>query len=793
MPTPTFHRHSRMKRLLAFALGGTMVLAACRSSALGPETARAIAEARAFRATLVAAAERAPATRADTARLIALGYLERTRLGMGSPFRLADFALNDPRLPDSLRTRTAWAVLALVYDGQTYVLDAAVLDSLYVEPSANTPDAAESALRDIERTVATAPTPRAGELAIRLAYADAAAERLVRGTAALTATRAAAQLRDRALARHDLERLLRAAHDEGLTPVQLLPAWRMARRFDVERPLVAGPSPGEEEAAVARVPALLAELRHASGSPLSVVPSIVRVEPVRGDHDETPMAARAGPLLTPAAAARLSALPELRALPPSAPVVVALTASRDRLVDEEETSAAVRQSRRRFVARALTEESLVAGYDALGDASGRRPAEALLWAASALRTHAQETAWFPGAGGPSGNELRQRYGLASVTFDREVPVEWRPYYRGLLQQALEDLHRVLPAFAVNGLGVHFGQQPLPSALAVHDPRTRTVFLPLGTGPGAIAHELAHDLDWQVASRTLRVRGDYSTDQAVRDARSRLAVSLQGLTTAALVPPSAANHFAPPHAQRPTEVFAASVDWFVAAALARDGRMNGALSSVQDALLTGYAAVPPPDLHGQSGESMLEVLDEMTVVPAELERWYRTVYGREREPSVYERSRRVLELAGAAGQARVFLPTSSDGSALAGVLAGATLGLTAGMTPVVDGVRLPESAAPWMACVAREVDRSPLARARRDAAMLAAESVARRQLTQRRLVRRLETRERNLVTLLRQEAPLDPAASSAELRRLTLGVLDRVDQVERARSWWPLAPEWWGYC
>ena len=785
-----------MKRLLAFVLSGTLVLAACRTSSLGPETARALADARAFRATLVAAAERAPVTRADTARLIALGYLERTRLGMGSPFRLADFALNDPRLPDSLRSRTAWGVLALVYDGQTHAIDPVVFDSLFLEPSGDTAGVAEAALRRLERTVADAPTPRAGELAIRLAYANAAAERLVRGTAALTATRAAAQLRDRALARHDLERLLRAAHDEGLTPVQLLPAWRMARRFEVERPLLGAPSAREEEAAVTLVPSLLAELRRQAGSPLAGLPSIVHERLARGaaDDDDEPGPPRPGPLLTPAAAARLGALPQLRALPPSAPVVVAITASRDRLVDEEESSPAVRQARRRFVAGAVTEESLAAGYDALGAAGGRRPAEALLWATSALRTHAQETAWFPGAGGPSTDELRQRYGLAAVSFDREVPVEWRPYYRGLLQDALEDLHRVLPALEVNGLGVHFGQQPLPSALAVHDPRTRTVFLPLGTGPGAIAHELAHDLDWQVASRTLRVRGDYSTDQAVRDRSSRLAVSLQGLTTAALVPPSAANHFAPPHAQRPTEVFAASVDWFVAAALARDGRMNGALSSVQDALLTGYAAVPPPDLHGQSGESMLEVLDEMTVVPPGLERWYRSAYGREREPSSYERARRVLELAGAAGQARVFLPPSSDAGTLTVASAGATLGLAGGASLADDVVRDPESASsPWTACVAREIDDTPLARARRDAAMLAAESVARRLLTQRRMVRRLEARERNLNTLLRQDAPLDPAAETAELRRLTLRLLDRVDRVERERSWWPVAPEWLGYC
>src|SRR5690242_8406552 len=43
-----------------------------------------------------------------SATSVALGYLERLRLGLGSPFRLVDFALDDPRLDDSTRTRLAW-------------------------------------------------------------------------------------------------------------------------------------------------------------------------------------------------------------------------------------------------------------------------------------------------------------------------------------------------------------------------------------------------------------------------------------------------------------------------------------------------------------------------------------------------------------------------------------------------------------------------------------------------------------------------------------------------------------
>src|SRR5687768_373250 len=41
---------------------------------------------------------------------VALGYLERLRLGLGSPFRLAEYALRDPRLDSIARRRVAAAV-----------------------------------------------------------------------------------------------------------------------------------------------------------------------------------------------------------------------------------------------------------------------------------------------------------------------------------------------------------------------------------------------------------------------------------------------------------------------------------------------------------------------------------------------------------------------------------------------------------------------------------------------------------------------------------------------------------
>src|SRR3954468_19271275 len=59
---------------------------------------------------------------------ISLGYLERLRIGLGSPFRLVDEALNDPRLDSATGSRVAWALLARLRRGDAYVIDPQVLD-----------------------------------------------------------------------------------------------------------------------------------------------------------------------------------------------------------------------------------------------------------------------------------------------------------------------------------------------------------------------------------------------------------------------------------------------------------------------------------------------------------------------------------------------------------------------------------------------------------------------------------------------------------------------------------------
>jgi len=94
--------------------------------------------------------------------------------------------------------------------------------------------------------------------------------------------------------------------------------------------------------------------------------------------------------------------------------------------------------------------------------------------------------------------------------------------------------------------------------------------------------------------------------------------------------------------RPTEVFARNVDWFVSAVLARDGRMNGYLSAVQDGVLTGYGAVAAPEVSREGAQAMIRALDEMTLVTPATRAWFVETHGRGRTVPVTELTRRVLE-------------------------------------------------------------------------------------------------------------------------------------------------------
>lgn len=114
--------------------------------------------------------------------------------------------------------------------------------------------------------------------------------------------------------------------------------------------------------------------------------------------------------------------------------------------------------------------------------------------------------------------------------------------------------------------------------------------------------------------------------------------------------------------RPAEVFARSADWFVASALALDGRSNGFLTAVQDAMLPGYAAGPPVAIGAAGAVSLLLAIEQMTYVPDSARASFEASWS---DPSVVDpvvMVRRVLEtpvswrgLAPRVGHAVVALP------------------------------------------------------------------------------------------------------------------------------------------
>jgi hypothetical protein len=240
-------------------------------------------------------------------------------------------------------------------------------------------------------------------------------------------------------------------------------------------------------------------------------------------------------------------------------------------------------------------------------------ARALLDAAVGMRVLAQERAWFPGHPGPSEREVRRRFGYAAIEFEEGVPAKWHPYLLRSLASATTDLQRAIPPLSVAGARVRFAaSSPNDSLLALHVAQTRTIVLPVATGSGTLAHELAHDIDAR-AARLRYGRGGYATDLAVRQQDGRMAASVAGLARTPLVAPGEGKSL--PHRQRPAEVFARTMEWLVPASLARDARMNGFLSSVQDEILTGDGSVLPEDISPTAAPVLSDVLDEMMPLDA----------------------------------------------------------------------------------------------------------------------------------------------------------------------------------
>lgn len=680
----------------------------------------------------------APGETIDARDALAATYLQRLRLGLGSPFRLVDFVVRDPLLRSEHRRPLAEAILARTALGHAYETPGAALQLLARDPG----DAVGDAHRELmQRVTSEAESPRAAELALRLAYGIGSSAGTVSHRAGAVAVGAIALARDRALAMRDVEALLEEARRNRLRPVDLVPLWRASRQFTVEAPLLDPPTAADERAAVALLPLLARELEALDGA-----------DP-----------AKQRPRIGAAAAEQAVRAVAKRNAPPQAPIAVTLGGYTSFVVGSSRTQKE-RVARSAFMSRARNEEALAAEFVQLEATFGPtiEVSLALVTAAVSLRAYAQEQAWLPGDVGPSALQLQSQLGLASLTFDENVPASWRPYFTRMLSQAVTDLRGVIPRLDLTGLNVHFGDSPLKErALALHDPGARRIFFPLATGAGAMAHEIAHDLDWQAARRRYGVKGGYRTDRSARQFEDGLSSTVRRMASAGR-PRSGAT--AGPgtalHADRPTEAFARGVDWFVASALAHQGRLNGYLSSVQDEMLTGYASATPPRPGTSNADATLEALREITQVEPSLLTWYEATYGSGRRLGISDAVRRVL----VAPVPRVDV----RGTGLEGVNA---FSRTSRMLQAS-----PETGAGWSCLLDSPSLRGRDAAALREAMFLAADARA------RGLVRRWGeySRSRSDASWLFRAlggAPWDPAIADSLVREVRDGVLWRAARVD----------------
>ncbi len=593
-----------------------MAVAAGRSGE-SPELAKRVAapldSAAGAVADMLDSAARSPRVVSAEAALAA-GYLERHRLGLANPFRLAEFAMADSQLSIESRRGVAWLLIKQAYFARGFTLPTAALralsgsDALPLEQHGAHVALVERAMRDSD-------DPRGAELGLRLAYQIAASERTTPFGVARVMVRMAALARDRELARRDAHALVAAARASGKDPLTLVPSWRASLRFAVERPV--WNRAAWEARATVESSRWLATLRTIAAD-TSRTDITVAVEPQRAAA------------LSRAVAVRLLAITADGRLAPQTAVVLATREQARRVRGRPEESL-----------RASNEEALAAELSLLPPDTTGATSLAVLEAAVGLRSLAQERVWFPGDPSPTERELRRRFGYASIVFEPDVPVRWRGYYLRTLAGSTAELQRVLPTFTVTGAHVQFSARaPADTLLALHVAHTRTLVLPIGTGSGTLAHELAHDLDAR-AARSRYSRVGYATDLAVRRQDGRMAASVAGLTRGPLVTPTEGG--TSPHRQRPAEVFARTIEWLVPAALARDGRMNGFLSSVQDELLTGAGPVLPTDVSFGAVPALADVLEEMPATEAQdAARAIRAQFAGENEWTAQRLVRLVLE-------------------------------------------------------------------------------------------------------------------------------------------------------
>ena len=520
---------------------------------------------------------------------IAWGYAERLRLGLESPFRLIETAAGDVRLTPQERRTVSWALLAHVLRGESHQIDPAVFDA--VGPSENgRPAVGEQHLDVITDAIVHAENPRAGELAVRFAYTLAHTERIVDAAAPMLATEVAALIADREIARREGIDIVRSAK---IDPVEEIRRRRARRGFYVERPVLLAPERDIERDAVAMAPALLAQIR--AMRPADIMRDTATAQGEQRLAEEL----RAGAVyLPPTSSVAVTAqryLPVLRRVPG-----LDLDAVRTAWNSEALVAAAFVEKPSREARRAIGRMLVAAGVAARSVAQ-----DAVVFAVDTTVT--------PGA-------LASTLGMSSVAFDRDVPVTWRPFLLHSLEQGVRDLRRILPTFDLRDVNVRFRMTaPADSALAMHDPRSRTLHLPATTAGGTLLHELAHELDRQSAVDA-GLPGYRSDAEARAEARKssrsggnsaeRVAASLRALAEETTGLPRASKA-----SERPAEIFATRVDWFVTQSLARQGILNGYLSGVQDEQITGHVVHPERLRTTTRSRSLLDALEGMTSVAA----------------------------------------------------------------------------------------------------------------------------------------------------------------------------------
>jgi hypothetical protein len=94
---------SRTHRIAFTAVSWAVVMRGSRRVPMTREVAREMRSGAEFARQLDQALSTTAAESISVADAVAGGYLERLRLGLGSPFRLIDYALADPLLTDSVR------------------------------------------------------------------------------------------------------------------------------------------------------------------------------------------------------------------------------------------------------------------------------------------------------------------------------------------------------------------------------------------------------------------------------------------------------------------------------------------------------------------------------------------------------------------------------------------------------------------------------------------------------------------------------------------------------------------